>query len=255
MAVEIETVRRKLRKVACVASVSLLALISAAAGAHAAPIMGYVNEQNFLEFAIDHHFSALRATELAAGTATVGSSSNFAGSPISFLASPQKATNPIALDIAIDANASQRADIVMIQGFLNTYYGIPNYPPVILPSNQGMLDMLEATPSGDPFNVAFLQMFIEHHLELLPAAQECSSVAPHADVRSMCSTMVNMQTQEIAVMQAELRNTYGINPVPEPGGLGLILAGLAAVFGFAGYKRHNSRTMPWMTAWRVLASP
>jgi hypothetical protein len=197
------------------------------------PIMGYVNEQNFLEFTIHHHFSALRATELAAGTAMVGSSSNFAGSPESFPPSPQKATNSLVLDIAIEANASQRSDILMVQDFLNVYYGIPNYPPIILPSNQAMLDMLEATPPGDPFNIAFLQMFIEHHLEILPAAQECASVAPHADVRSMCSTMVSMQGEEIALMRAELRDTYEItNTVPEPGSISLVLAGLIGLIGF-----------------------
>jgi len=83
----------------------------AAAAAHAVPFLeapSFANEVQYLEFTIDHHYSALRITELAAGTSDVGSTSNFAGSPDVYPPTPAKATDPVALQVATMANAAQR---------------------------------------------------------------------------------------------------------------------------------------------------
>lgn len=224
---------------------TLLALTGTHGTVSAAPISGYVNEENFLEFTIDHHFSALRMTELAAGTATVGSSSNFAGSPISFPPSPQKATDPVALAIAVAANAAQRSDTLKMEGFLNVYYGISNFPPMILPENQVMIDKLDADPAGDPFNIDFLELFTVHHAELLPFAQECSAEAPHADVRDLCSNMVSSQSRQIAQMEAELRDRYGIIfAVPEPRSLALLAFAIALVCWHTRVRAADLRRQP-----------
>ncbi len=171
------------------------------------------NEVNYLEFTIDHHYSALRMTELAAGTSTVGSSSNFAGAPDVFTATPAKATDPIALDVATMANAGQRREITEAQGFLQTYYGIS-----FMPSLQSIYDPLIATldqaSSGDAFNVVFLETFSGHHATLLPPSQTCISAAPHADVRDYCASIVASQTRQIDGMRTELRDAYGIGNIP-----------------------------------------
>ena len=52
-----------------------LAGLLATTAAHAVPMTEpptFANEVQYLEFTINHHFSALRVTELAAGTAAVG---------------------------------------------------------------------------------------------------------------------------------------------------------------------------------------
>ena len=92
----------------------------------------FANEVQYLTFTIDHHYSALRITELAAGTAAVGSSSNYAGSPNVFPSTPAKATNQVALSVATMANMGQRMEIIEAQGFLQTYYGI-EYTPSLQP--------------------------------------------------------------------------------------------------------------------------
>ena len=171
------------------------------------------NEADFLEFTIDHHFSALRITELAAGTAAVGSSSHFAGSPNAFPSTPPQATDPVVLEVATAANAAQRMEIVDTQGMLENFYDV-RYVPRMLSSQRQLVDALEAAPAGDPFNIAFLEIFSGHHATLLPPARECASVAPHAEVRAMCANMVAAQTREIEEMRAHLASAYGITQIP-----------------------------------------
>ncbi len=171
------------------------------------------NETDFLEFTIDHHFSALRITELAAGTAAVGFSSHFAGSPNAFPSTPPQATDPVVLEVATAANAAQRMEIVDTQGMLENFYDV-RYVPRMLSSQRQLVDALEAAPAGDPFNIAFLEIFSGHHATLLPPARECASVAPHAQVRAMCASMVAAQTQEIEEMRAHLASAYGITEIP-----------------------------------------
>jgi len=171
------------------------------------------NEADFLEFTIDHHFSALRITELAAGTAATGSSSHFAGSPNAFPSTPARATDPVVLEMATTANSAQRMEIVDTQGMLEDFYDI-GYVPRMRSSQGQLVDALEAAPSGDPFNIAFLEIFSGHHATLLPPARECASVAPHAEVRAMCANMVAAQTREIEEMRAHLASRYGITEIP-----------------------------------------
>lgn len=232
-----------------------------AMSAHAVPLLQaptFANEVQYLEFTIDHHFSALRMTELAAGTSIVGSTSNFAGAPDIFAATPAKATDPVALRIAIDANAAQRREIIEGQGFLRTYYGI-DFIPTLQPPLQPLVSYLDAAAAGDPFNIAFLEDFSGHHATLLPPSQQCTTAAPHAAVRDYCASIVASQTMQIAEMRTELANVYGITnipyetiplpnngafasasataSVPEPASAALLLAGL---FG-AGIWRRKAR--------------
>lgn len=187
-----------------------------AVSANAAPFLQpptFVNEVQYLEFTIDHHYSALRMTELAAGTATVGPTSNFAGSPDVYAPTPAKATDPIALQVATMANAAQRREIVEGQGFLLTYYGISFIPSLQLPL-QPLVAYLDAAASGDPFNIAFLEDFSGHHATLIPASQKCATTASHADVQAYCASIVDSQMMQIGQMRTELANVYGITNIP-----------------------------------------
>ena len=193
--------------------------------AHAVPMVEpppFVNEVFYLKFTINHHFSALRMTELAAGTSTVGTASNYAGSPNIFAPSPQKATDPVALNIAVEANQAQRMEIVEAQQFLSTYYGI-SHVPSLQPFSIPLLATLEQAPPGDPFNIAFLEVFSGHHATLLPPSQECTMQASHADVREYCAMIVASQTAQIAEMRTRLSEAYGITQIPYemiPNGVG-----------------------------------
>lgn len=214
------------------------------AAAQAVPMTqppAFRDEISYLTFTIDHHYSALRMTELAAGTATVGSSSNYAGSPNVFPSTPAKATDPVALSVAVMANMGQRREIVEAQGFLQSYYGI-SYTPSLQPYLAPPVAFVDQAAAGDPFNIAFLEAFSGHHATLIPSSQECTAAAAHADVQAYCAGIVASQTRQIGEMRNELATAYGItsvsyetvplpagipaSPVPEPASAAMFAAGL-----------------------------
>lgn len=214
----------------------------------------FANEVQYLTFTIDHHYSALRITELAAGTAAVGSSSNYAGAPNVFPSTPAKATNPVALQLASMANMGQRREIVEAQGFLQTYYGI-GYVPSSQPYLAPVVEYVDQAAPGDPFNIAFFEAFSGHHATLVPPSQACTTAAIHADVQAYCAGIVANQTRQISQMRTELATTYGITnvpyeiiplpdsvagtPVPEPASTVLLGAGLLAL-GLVRNKREHA---------------
>lgn len=186
------------------------------ATAHAVPMTQsptFRDEVQYLKFTIDHHYSALRITELAAGTATVGSSSNYAGSPEIFPATSAKATNPVALQVATMANMGQRMEIIEAQGFLQTFYGI-SYTPSLQPYLAPVVEYVDQAAAGDPFNIAFLETFSGHHATLVPPSQDCTTLAPNAEVRTYCASIVASQTRQISLMRTELASAYGITSIP-----------------------------------------
>ena len=216
----------------------------------------FANEVQYLTFTIDHHFSALRMTELAAGTSTVGSSSNYAGSPDAFPSSPAKATNPVALSISMRANMGQRREILEAQGFLQTFYGI-SHVPILASYLAPPVAFVDQATAGDPFNIAFLEAFSGHHATLVPPSQACVTAAVHVEVQAYCAGIVANQTMQISQMRAELATTYGITSipyetiqlpddvagraVPEPASVALLAAGLLGLGLVRGRHARASR--------------
>lgn len=160
------------------------------------------DEPAFMEFVIDHHFSALRMTELAAGTSATAPTAGFP-------ATPAKATDPLVLQLSITNNAMQRTQIGTLQGFLQDFYSI-SYQPQLMPSGHTLIGVLDAAAPGDPFDIAFLEAFSDHHASLLGPAQACTSEAPHAALRQLCGAMVQSQGRDIAMMQSRLCEAFGI---------------------------------------------
>lgn len=212
------------------------AAILYAAPAHAdGPIPGDVGafEQDYLQFILDHHWSALRSTELAAGSDVVGRTINpFPGSPLEFPPTPAKGTNEVVLDIAISGNQAQEAEIFEGHSFLQDWYGVS--ATLELPaSGAELIEMLEDAGAGDPFNIAFLTNFSMHHIPAIARSLECVERAGHAELVEYCQNIVTAQTREVIRMREELASEYGIiiddpipGQVPEPAAWALVGLGI-----------------------------
>jgi uncharacterized protein (DUF305 family) len=91
-------------------------------------------EVEFMQMTIDHHFAALRMTELAAGTDMQRNpeiSDSEGTSPTNgFAATPAKATPDDLKSMARRNNRMQREEIMTLQGFLKDWYGIQYQPRV-----------------------------------------------------------------------------------------------------------------------------
>lgn len=213
----------------------LAALGSAAPAWADNPIPGEVGafEQAYLNFILDHHYSGLRATELAAGTAVVGPTvppGPWPAEPVSFPPTPGKATDPVALDVAIRSNAAQEREINEGEMFLRDWYGYVaelNIPP----AGQQLINILEAAVPGDPFNIAFLDNFSDHHVMAIQRSAECINRAGHAELRDYCRMIVEAQARDVDEMRDQLATRYGIvgSAVPEPASWALMIAGFGLV--------------------------
>jgi uncharacterized protein (DUF305 family) len=173
-------------------------------------------EIDFMEFTIDHHFAALRMTELAAGTELQRSGD---------LANPHEGTSPTPgfeptpakaglhdlLSLARRNNRVQREEIRSLQMFLQEWYGI-KYEPKIRPENQEMIDILERAAPGDEFHHAFLETFSRHHFTLTQPVNGCltGTDLEHVDLRRMCMQMWHSQMADIDEMRNELARHLSI---------------------------------------------
>lgn len=204
-------------------------------------------ERDYLTFILNHHYSGLRATELAAGTLAVGPTTSpgpWPATPSSFPFSPAKATNAVALDVAVMSNAMQRKEINEGELFLQNWYGFVS-PLTVPPAGQQLIDILTNAAPGDPFNIAFLANFSGHHVEAIARSAECINQAGHEALRDYCLGIVTGQAEDMDLMRDELASRYGITgdvgAVPEPATWAMMLLGFGAI-GFAMRRRPKVQT-------------
>ncbi len=167
-------------------------------------------EKNYLVFIINHHYSALRMTELAAGTDPMRDSQVPAPqegtSPTpGFGATPAKASDDEIRSMARMGNREQREEIARAQRMLREWYGI-QYQPQLSADGRRMIAMLEATPAGAQFNQVFLRSFSNHHLSALAPSLHCTvkSDINHDGLRRYCENIVIVQKNGINDMREML---------------------------------------------------
>lgn len=212
--------RRSLHKTAKKLGAATLSLcVLLAAPAHAdKPGRGLTAdfEKNYLTFIIDHHYSALRITELAAGTdvqrdAPVNNPQEGTSPTFGTTATPAKAVSDEIKSMARAANRMQREEILEAQRFLRDWYGV-TYNPKLTPEGQQKIQLLEQTAAGQQFDQTFLEVFSSHHYRALAPSLDCQvkSDIAHDQLRHYCDGIVHMQTRDINNMRKQLCDRFSI---------------------------------------------
>lgn len=173
-------------------------------------------ERDYLTFIIDHHYSALRMTELAAGTDTqrdppVNNPQEGTSPTPSTAATPPKAGMDEIKSMARMANRMQREEILKAQKFLRDWYGT-NHTPTLRPEGQQMIQQLEQTPAGAQFEQAFLKLFSNHHYAALHPSLDCQvkSDIDHHQLQGYCEGIVHNQVREINDMREILCKQFSV---------------------------------------------
>lgn len=196
-----------------------VALIALLAGAVLADTPGRGRtaafEQEYLRFIINHHASALRMTELAAGTDATRDG----------VMDPAEGTSPTPgfgttsgktrLDqirsMARMANRVQREEIGKAQKMLRDWYGT-SATPSITPEGQQRIRALEQAPAGRDFDRVFLEEFSRHHYGALKPSIDCqvNRELEHDELDRYCRGIVHMQVNEITDMRELLCREFSV---------------------------------------------
>ncbi len=172
-------------------------------------------EIDYLKYIADHHFAALRMTELAAGTDLTRNpeiSPNEGTSPSpNRPASPAKATIDDIKSMARGENRVQREEILTAQKFLRDWYNI-EYQPQVSFTNAIRIQVLEHATAGEQFNHYYLETFSRHHYLAMTRSLECqvSSELNHKALQRYCRGIVNSQLNQIDAMRELLCDRYQI---------------------------------------------
>lgn len=172
-------------------------------------------EVAYLKFIADHHYSALRMTELAAGTdgtrnAQIRADEGTSPTP-NFEPSPPKGGLDEVKSIARGANRMQREEILRARTFLKQWYGI-EYQPRIRSTSRRQIELLEMAAPGRAFDQMFLTVFSRHHFLATTRSTECLAgrELKHDDLRRYCDSIVRVQLNEIDDMRHLLCRNFSI---------------------------------------------
>lgn len=173
-------------------------------------------EKDYLTNIINHHYSALRVTELAAGTdaqrdASIKNPQEGTSPTPDTSATPAKARADEIKSMARMANRMQREEILTAQRFLKEWYGV-EHAPQLMPEGQQQIQLLEQTAAGEQFDRAFLEVFSNHHYSALAPSLDCQVKADiqHEPLKDYCNAIVHAQTMEINAMREQLCKRFAI---------------------------------------------
>ena len=101
----------------------------------------------------------------------------------------------------------QAAEIKQMQKWLNDWYRIDHEPSMDHAGHHRDMQTLESL-SGGKFEIAFLELMIEHHLPAVEEGLECLEEAQHVQLKKLCQSIVTSQVREINQMQVWLCKWY-----------------------------------------------
>jgi uncharacterized protein (DUF305 family) len=141
-------------------------------------------EVNFMQNMIDHHNMAVMMTELCT----------------------DRAIHEQLLELCDQIAVSQSAEIEEMQAWLQDWYGI-SYEPQMTKQMQRQLSSL-ARLGGARFEIAFMEMMIEHHMTAIKEGRQCVRKAYHEELIDLCENIVTTQSTEITLMESWLCDWY-----------------------------------------------
>ena len=144
-------------------------------------------EVKFLKTMIDHHYGAIKMSELCKGRTI-------------------HAELQEMCDMVI---AAQSAEITEMQGWLQSWYG-ESETPSLTGKARRQVEMLSQL-SGAAFEKAYMAILIEHHSMAVMMALDCLNQAYHPEMLNMCAMMMAAQGDEIMQLRLWLMQWYGIN--------------------------------------------
>lgn len=178
---------------------------------------------DLMKLVIDHHFAAMRMTELAAGTdpqrdAAVAPTEGTSPTP-GFGATQANASLDDLKSLARRNNRMQREEIATLQTYLREWYGIAHEPQV-RPDGAQLIRVLAQSGRSEAFDHAFFEVFSRHHYTLLQPLNGCltGSELTHDELRRLCSQAWHSQTEDIEEMRQELERSFSISdyrPFPD----------------------------------------
>ena len=173
-------------------------------------------EVDFLRFIIDHHYSALRMTELAAGTdaqrdPTVPGPTEGTSPTPGYPATPAKAVADDIRSMARMENRMQREEIQTAQRYLREWYHLDHQPSVDARGRR-QIQILESASRGADFEHLFLEVMSRHHYTATARANECQVAIDlkHKELMRYCRGIQHAQLSGIDEMRNMLCERFQI---------------------------------------------
>lgn len=155
----------------------------------------------FIDMMIVHHQGAVAMAEIAI----------------------ERGEHPEVVDMAEEIIAAQEEEIAQLETWRDAWY--PDAPRMSMedmmgdmPGMGGMMDpamaaeALRATP--EPFDLAFIDAMIPHHLGALMMTEMAIQQATHPELASAAQAMFDMQIDEIQTMRTWRAEWYGVRATP-----------------------------------------
>lgn len=140
-------------------------------------------EITFMEGMIDHHMMAIMMAEMCT----------------------MKAVHPELVAACEDIIATQSQEMMMMQMWLQDWYGITYEPKMMMGEMEGHMMMDPAQ-----FEEWFMKRMISHHATAIKEAEDCLEEAYHPELLNTCQNIIVTQSQEIDLFQAWLCEWYGL---------------------------------------------
>lgn len=103
---------------------------------------------------------------------------------------------------------TQAAEIEEMQEWLADWYGIEYEPQMTQRMARQMEELAEL--EGAEFEIAFMEMMIEHHEGAIKEGRQCVKRAYHEELLDLCHDIIETQSMEIDLMESWLCDWYDI---------------------------------------------